>query len=88
VNIIKYLEPSTKNLFTTRFADCHFDELIFQTLREGRKQLKNNIGWNELSLSHLDPRTKEYELKVQKIIHLQKLANQSPDVFTDTKMAN
>jgi len=27
-------------------------------------QLEKNIGWNELSLSYLDPRTKEYELKV------------------------
>ena len=47
--------------------------------------MEKDIGWNELSLSHLDPRTKECELKVQRIIHLQKLANQLPDAFTDTK---
>jgi hypothetical protein len=29
-SIIKYLEPTTRDLFTTRFADCHFDEQIFQ----------------------------------------------------------
>ena len=39
----------------------------------------------ELSLSHLDPHTKESELEVQRIIHLQKLANQLPYAFTDTK---
>ena len=25
-SIIRYLEPTTGNLFTTRFADCQFDE--------------------------------------------------------------
>jgi len=39
-------------------------------------QLENEIIWRELSLSHLDPRTKQCELEVQKIIHLQSLANQ------------
>jgi len=27
--------------------------------------LKKNIGWNELSLFYLDPRTKECELEVK-----------------------
>ena len=31
-SIIKYLEPLTRDLFTVRFADCHFDESIFSTL--------------------------------------------------------
>ena len=43
------------------------------------------ISWNQLSLSHLDPRTKECELAVQKIIHLQNLANQLPYAFTNPK---
>jgi len=33
--------------------------------------LEKNIGWNELSLSYLKPRTKQCELEVQRIIHLQ-----------------
>ena len=33
---------------------------------------------------HLDPCTKHYELEVQRIIHLQDLADQLPDVFTDS----
>lgn len=37
------------------------------------------------SLSHLDPRTSICDQEVQKIIHLQKIANQMPDAFTDLK---
>ncbi|XP_056694866.1 uncharacterized protein [Spinacia oleracea] len=49
------------------------------------KYLEPTTCWNELSLSYLDPRTKKCELEVQKIIHLQSLANQLPDTFTDPK---
>ena len=42
------------------------------------------ITWNESSLSHLDPRTKQSKLEVRKIIHLQGLANQLPDAFIDS----
>ncbi|KAI3706684.1 hypothetical protein L6452_24599 [Arctium lappa] len=87
VSIIKYLDPSTGDLFTARFADCHFNESEFPALGGGTKQLENQskISWSELSLSHLDPRTKQCELEVQKIIHLQGLSNQLPDAFTDPK---
>ena len=47
--------------------------------------MENEIVWNVSLLSHLDPRTKQCELEVQKIIHLQSVANQMPDAFTDTK---
>jgi hypothetical protein len=30
-SIIKYLEPSTGDIFTARFANCHFDESNFPT---------------------------------------------------------
>jgi hypothetical protein len=43
------------------------------------------ITWNNSTLSHFDPRTNECELEVQKIIHLQSIANQLPDAFTDNK---
>ena len=82
-SIIKYLEPSTRDLFTARFADCHFDENIYPTLGGETKQLV--ISWNELSLSHYDPLTKQCEQEVQKIIHLQNLASLQPDAFTDPK---
>ena len=66
-----------------RFAYCHFDESIFPTLEGENNQLEKEISWNELSLSHFDPRTKQCELEVEKIIHLQGLANKLPDAFTD-----
>lgn len=47
------------------------------------KQLGKEISWKELSLAYLDPCTKECELEVQKIIHLQSLANKLPESFTD-----
>ncbi|XP_019242643.1 PREDICTED: uncharacterized protein LOC109222782, partial [Nicotiana attenuata] len=73
----------TGDLFTARFADCHLDELVFPTLGGENKQLKKEIDWNALSLSYLDPRTNQCELEVQKIIHLQSIANQLPDTFTN-----
>ena len=34
---------------------------------------------------HFNPRTNQYELKIQRIIHLKNLANQLLGVFIDTK---
>ena len=36
-------------------------------------------------MSHFDPHTNQSKLEVQRIIHLQNLASQLPDEFTDTK---
>ncbi|KAL0329128.1 UNVERIFIED_CONTAM: Copia protein, partial [Sesamum radiatum] len=58
-SIVKYLEPLTGDLFTAHFADCHFDESVYPTLGRETKQLEQKINWNELSLSHLDPRTNQ-----------------------------
>ena len=33
-SIVRYLEPLTGDLFTARFADCHFDEKVFPSLGE------------------------------------------------------
>ena len=35
------------------------------------------------SLSHRDPHTNKSELEVQRIIHLQNIANQIPNAFTN-----
>ena len=32
LSIIRYLEPMTGVIFKARFADCHFDEIIFPPL--------------------------------------------------------
>ena len=84
-SIIRYLEPLIGDVFTARFADYQFNEVVFPTLGEKEKEKKSDISWNEPSLLHLDPYTKQCELEVQKIMHLQAIANQLPDAFTDTK---
>ncbi|RVW73464.1 Retrovirus-related Pol polyprotein from transposon TNT 1-94 [Vitis vinifera] len=43
---------------------------------------RREISWKTSTMSHLDPRTNQCELEVQRIIHLQ---NQLPDAFIDTK---
>ncbi|XP_057248922.1 uncharacterized protein LOC130590486 [Beta vulgaris subsp. vulgaris] len=85
-SIIRYLEPLTGDLFTARFADCHFDETIFPTLGGDKAgPCWNEISWNAKNLSYIDQRSNMCEQEVQKIIHLQNIANQLPDAFTDSK---
>ena len=40
-SIIRYLEPLIGDMFTARFADCHFDETVFPSLEEKRSFQKN-----------------------------------------------
>ena len=84
-SIIRYLEPLTGDLFTARFADCHFDETNFPSLgkREASSEEKRELSWKVPSLIHLDPYTSQCENEVRRIIHLQAIANQLPDAFTD-----
>jgi hypothetical protein len=86
-SIIKYLEPLTGDLFTTRFADSIFDEEHFPALGGDFKYQKEcqEIDWDAQGIPASDPRTTETELQVQKIIYLQRLANNLPDVFTNYK---
>jgi hypothetical protein len=42
-------------------------------------------NWNTQSVPGTDPRTTKTELQVQNIIHLQRLANELPDAFTNYK---
>jgi hypothetical protein len=39
-SIIKYLESLTRDVFTARFADCQFDEIIFSILGGEKENLK------------------------------------------------
>ena len=85
-SIINHIEPLTREVFTYRFANCHFDENLFPPFG-GDKPIPEEwqeFTWNESSLSHLDPHTKQSELEVQKKIHLQGLANQLPNAFIDS----
>src|SRR6266540_4980281 len=84
-SIIKYLEPLTGDLFTARHADSIFDEDNIPALGgDNIYQTKcQDIEWNAIGIQSLDPRTKESKLKVQRIIHLQNIANNLPDAFTN-----
>jgi hypothetical protein len=84
-SIIKYLEPLTEDVFTTRFVDCQFDETIFLILGGEKEKLEKQVTWNASSISYLDPRSGQCELEVQKIIHLQRIANELSHAFIDTK---
>jgi hypothetical protein len=85
--IIRYLEPLTSDLFTARFADCHFDETVFPSLGGDRKnefpRERQELSWNVPTLSHFDPRTSQCESEVKRIINLQNVADSIPDAFTD-----
>ena len=86
-SIIRYLEPLTGDVFTARFADCHFNESVFPSLGREKSipEERREISWKTSTMTHLDPRTNQCELEIQRIIHLQNLANQLPDAFIDTK---
>nr|CAD40421.3 OSJNBa0065J03.17 [Oryza sativa Japonica Group] len=74
-------------LFIARFADSIFDEEHFPALGGEFKYQKEcqEIDWDAQGIPVSDPRTTEAELQVQKIIHLQRLANNLPDAFTNFK---
>jgi len=87
-SIIKYLEPSTGDLHTARFADCIFNEDHFPALGGGKYLSKDKcreINWETTGIHGMDPRTSETELEVQNILHLQRIANELPEAFTNTK---
>nr|XP_011465717.1 PREDICTED: uncharacterized protein LOC101293208 [Fragaria vesca subsp. vesca] len=84
-SIIRYLESLTDDIFTARFAYCHFDETLFPPLG-GEKTVpeeRRELSWDTPTMSHLDPRTAQSENEVRRILHLQDVANRMPDAFTD-----
>lgn len=85
-SIIRCLELLSGNSFKDRFTDWHFDETFFPSLEENKPQNEKQyeITWNISKLSHLDPRTNQCELEVQRIIHYSIFANQLSGAFQDT----
>ena len=88
-SIIRFLEPTTGDLFIARFADCHFNETMFPSIGTPKIEMAAKqkpvkvFSWNEKNLSQFNPRTPECENEVQRIIHLQAIANRLPDAFND-----
>jgi hypothetical protein len=86
-SIIKFLEPLTGDLLTARHADCIFNEDHFPALGGDYKYHTEcqEINWDAQHISKEDPRTKESELQVQRILNLQNIADNLPDAFTAGK---
>ena len=85
-----YLVTSLLIFLKDRMTCCayyHFNETIFPSLEEEEPVPKEwrEIIWNALALTYLDPHINQCELEVQKIIHLQELANQVWDTFINAK---
>ena len=68
-SIVHFLEPLIRDLFTTHFADCHFDETVFPLLG-GDKHANvpgelRKLSWYAPIMSHLDPCTAQSETEVR-----------------------
>jgi hypothetical protein len=87
LSIIKYLELLMGDLFTAQFVDCIFNEDHFSTLGGDNKFIDDGreIVWGDKIILSFDPRTRETDLQVQKIIELHQIASKLSDVFTDYK---
>ena len=83
-SIIRYLEPTTGDIFKARFLDCHFTESIFPKLCTQQQECtpctKEQIKWNA---DWHDPRTGEGEREVQRILRLHRIMEEMPDSFND-----
>lgn len=65
LSIIRYLEPLTSDLFTAHLADCHFDEIIFPSLKNEKSlEVRYEFSWKVPILFHLDSRTNQCENEV------------------------
>ncbi|KAM1890817.1 hypothetical protein ACFX14_034164 [Malus domestica] len=84
-SIIRYLELLTGDIFTARFADCHFDKTVFPSLggQNTIPEERQKLTWDVPTLSHFDPRSTQCENEVKRIIHLQSIANNMLDAFND-----
>ena len=70
LSVIKYLEPLIGDLLASQYADCIFNEEHFPALGGEFKYHTEcqEINWDAIDTLKEDPRTKETELQVQRII--------------------
>lgn len=85
-SVIRYLDPTTGDLYRARFQDSHFEENNFPTLGTDptRSQQENpKLKWQTEQLMWTDPRTKQSDEEVQRILHLTQLVENIPDAFSN-----
>jgi hypothetical protein len=81
------LESLTGDLFISWYADCIFNNDHIPVLGGDYKYHSEcqKINWDDKFIISSDPRTKEIEQQVQKIINLQNVVNNLSGAFTDYK---
>lgn len=82
-SIIRYMEPTTADVFKARFVDCHFFEHTFPKLTLQDQREPPDLQWHATSPFWSDPRTRQCESEVQRILHLTRIADELPDAFND-----
>lgn len=85
-SIIRFMEPTTSDVFKARLADCHFYEKIFPRLETSQQKDKASIEqlkWQTDEGLWLDQRTAQADTEIQRILHLSRILTQMPDAFTD-----
>ena len=72
------------------FIHCNFDEIVLLPLGGELKppEERSKLSWYVPTLSHLDQRTNQSEIDVQKIIHLEFITGKMPAAFLDTTRKN
>ncbi|CAM6084807.1 unnamed protein product [Calypogeia fissa] len=86
-SIIRYLEPSTTDVFKAQFQDCNFFEDEFPTFMNGSHRSGDvtvkALQWLSPHPVTDDHRTKEADQGVQRVLHLQQMLMKLPDAFND-----
>ena len=83
-SIIRYLVPSTGALLHTRFQNCIFEKTMFPHILNPPDTPRLNFSAPKTFPMNHDPRTSLCKTKVQKILHLQALAERLPNGFADS----
>jgi hypothetical protein len=87
-SIIRYLEPTTGELFMAHTSMCEFDETNFPTLlAEPRPPNASDFDFEQKDTKelHKDPYNGQGEKEMRRILHLQTIANNAPDAFAPTE---
>ncbi|CAM6105430.1 unnamed protein product [Calypogeia fissa] len=86
-SIIRFLEPITADVFKSRFQDCDFFEDAFPRLstdnQQGTSTRISDLQWQLALPISTDPRTREADEGVKRILHLHQIMQKLPDAFTD-----
>lgn len=85
-SIIRYLEPTTTDIFRARYHDCQFWEDIFPTLSTvstPNPLHTSELQWQTKNTFWHDPRTSLVNDEVKRILNLHQIMEQLPDGFND-----